>query len=172
MTALSRRLQQFIWLVGSVMAAAAILRWVVGDDLRAWLPPTLAADVPRGALGLGRRVAGFCIELIPLSAALYSLLALHRICDIHRAGQIVGARLSTMYRAFGRGLMLLGVANALYTPLIAFALTFPSIDGGVTIAVGLSTADLYLLVAGAAVMMLGLVVEEAHRIETENAQII
>lgn len=152
--------------------AAAVGRWFVGDYAHAWLPPTVASQILPESLTSARRLAGFCVELIPLTAALYSLFALHRICALHRQGEIFGARMGAMYRAFGRGLLLLGLANALYTALIAVVLTFRLEAGGLSIPLGLSTADVYLLVVGAAVMMLGLVVEEAYRIKTENSQII
>jgi hypothetical protein len=169
---LSGRLQRLLWLVGAVMIGAAVLRWFAGNDVRTWLPPTLAAYAPSGPLGIGSRVAGFCVEALPLAAALYTLVALHRICAAYVEGKIFSPDMARLYRAFGRGLLLLGAANGLYTTLVTAVLTFSADRKSISLPLGLSTADLYLLVVGGAVMMLGLVMEEAHRIQSENSQIV
>jgi hypothetical protein len=168
---LSRRLQRLLWLVGAVMAGAALLRWFAADDLRAWLPPTLAAHAPSGPLGIATRITGFCVESVPLAAALYTLVALNSICAAYVDGKIFSPQMASLYRAFGRGLLLLGAANGLYTTLVTALFTL-SPGSKISIVFGLSTADLYLLLAGGAVLMLGFVMEEAYRLQSENSQIV
>jgi Protein of unknown function (DUF2975) len=168
---LSRRLQRLLWLVGAVMTGAALLRWFASDDLRAWLPPTLAAYAPSGPHGIAIRIAGFCVESIPLAAALYTLVALNRICAAYVEGKIFSAQMASLYRAFGRGLLLLGAANGLYVTLVTAVFTF-SPGSRISIVFGLSTADLYLLLTGGAVLMLGFVMQEAYRLQSENSQIV
>ncbi len=171
LTRLSRRIQALVWVVGTVSVGASVLRWLVADT-RAALPPTLAALMPAGPLGFERRLAGFSVELIPLAAALYVLVVLHRICAEYAQGELFGARMGKRYRAFGRGLLLLGLANGLYTALITIVLTYVPGTTRLAIPLGLSTADLYLMVVGVAVVMLGGVMDEAHRIQDENANIV
>ena len=170
-TRLSRRIQALVWLAGTVSIGAATMRWLVYGT-RAWFPPTLTAQMPLGGLNLERRLAGFCVELIPIAAAVYALVALHHICEVYTKGDIFGKQMGAMYRKFGRGLLLLGAANGLYTALITTVLTYIPGTTHLAIPLGLSTADMYLMVVGVAVMMLGSVMEEAHRIQDENSKFI
>ncbi len=157
--------------VGIVSTTIAVLRWFVIDNPN-WLPPTIASYVKPGTLTYMHRLAGFFIELIPLAAALYTLAALHRICTAYCRGEVFGPTSGTCYRKFGTGLVLLGAANGLYTTLVIGAFSLLNEKKEFIIALGLSTADLYLLVVGCAVMMLGIVMDEAYRIHDENAQIV
>jgi hypothetical protein len=138
----------------------------------AWLPPTLAAHVGTSPLAPGVRLACFMVELIPLAAACYALVALFRICGAYGKGDIFRRETGIEYRRFGRGLFLLGGANALYTALLSAILSSSTGSGKLAISLGLSTADLYLLIVGCAVQMLGIVMDEAYRIHDENTQIV
>jgi len=168
----SSRLRRLLWLAAALLIGAALLRWFVGQDVRVWLPPTLAAEAPRGPLPASLRIAGFCLELLPLAAALYALAALHRICSAYVSGRLFNPEMALLYRAFGKGLLLLGAANGVYTTLVSMLFALLLDARRLSISIGLSTADLYLLIVGAAVMMLGFVMEEAHRIERDNSQIV
>lgn len=168
---LGQGIKRLIWLVGGLSTCVAIVRWFV-FDVRAWLPPTLAAYTPSGTLDIEQRLAGFCIELIPLAVAIYVLVILYRICDRCICGELFGSKTGLSYRKLGRGLILLGAANGLYTTLITVVLTYSPNSGNLKIPLGLSTADLYLMVVGVAVVMLGHVMEEAHRIHHENSMIV
>lgn len=170
LTTTSRALQWTIvglWLLTLVIA---LLRWTAADTV-AWLPPTLAAQVGSNSVSPAIRLACFVVELIPLAAAYYALAALYRICRAYGAGEIFKLETGVLYRRFGRGLLLLGGANALYTSLLSALLSF-AVQGKLTISVGLSTADLYLLIVGCAVQMLGMVMDEAYRLHDENSQIV
>ena len=168
---LGQGLRLLIWLAGTLSISVAVMRWFM-FDVRAWLPPTLAAFMPSSSLGIERRFAGFCTELIPLVAAVYILVMLYRIAGTCISGELFGSKVSLSYKNLGRGLIFLGVANGLYTALITVVLTFSPSAGNLKIPLGLSTADLYLMVVGVAVVMLGHVVEEAHRIHQENSMIV
>ena len=166
----SRKLKLVIVVLWILTLVIAVLRWSVAS-VATWLPPTLAAHIGAGLLSPGLRLACFVVELAPIAAAYYALSALYRICGAYGNGDIFKRGTGILYRRFGRGLFLLGGANVLYTSLISALLT--SAGGGkVAISVGLSTADLYLLIVGGAVQMLGIVMDEAHRLQDENAQII
>lgn len=166
----SRILQGGMVLLWLVTLGIALLRWTA-TNMVAWLPPTLAAQVGDGSVSPGIRLACFVVELIPLAAAYCALAALYRICGAYGRGEIFRLETGILYRRFGKGLLLLGGANALYTSLLSALLSF-AVHGKLTISVGLSTADLYLLIVGCAVQMLGMVMDEAYRIQAENSQII
>lgn len=168
---LGRVLKVFIWLAGSVSACVAVLRWFV-CDVRAFLPPTLAAFMPSGSLDMARRSAGFCAELMPLAAAIYILVMLYRIASACIGGTPFGPKVGLVCSRLGCGLILLGAANGLYTALVSVILTYTPGAKNLRISFGLSTADLYLMVVGVAVMMLGYVMDEAYRIYQENSLII
>ena len=164
-------LRLLAWLMGTLSTGVAVMRWFM-FDVRAWLPPTLAANLPSGPLSVEQRIAGFCTELIPLAAAIYILVLLYRIAGTCISGELFGSKVSLSYKKLGRGLIFLGIANGLYTALITIVLTYSPRAGNLKIPLGLSTADLYLMVVGLAVVVLGHVMEEAHRIHQENSMII
>jgi len=79
---------------------------------------------------------------------------------------------ASAYRSLGKGVLGLGIANALYTTLIIAVFTFSFEKHSVVIGFGLSHADLYLLIIGGAVMMLGHVMDEAGRLHRENSEFV
>jgi hypothetical protein len=166
----SRKLKLVIVALWLLTLGAAVLRWTVAGTA-ALLPPTLAAQVGTVPIAPTIRLACFIVELVPLAAAYYGLAALYRICGAYGKGDIFKRETGILYRRFGKGLLLLGGANALYTTLVS-ALLSSAGGGKLTISVGLSTADLYLLIVGGAVQMLGIVMDEAYRLHDENTQII
>lgn len=167
----SRRLRYVVMLLWLLTFGVAVLRWCVGNPA-AWLPPTLAAKVGEGALSFGVRLGGFCLELLPLAAAGYAMLALLRICRAYGRNEVFMADTGVHYRRFGRGLLLLGVANAVYTTLLSMLLSASAGGGQVVVSLGLSSADLYLLIIGVTVHLFGSVMDEAYRIHDENTQIV
>jgi hypothetical protein len=167
---LSRRVYRFAICVGVVSTVIALLRWFVLDDPNL-LPPTIATYVKPGAITMAHRLSGFVIELIPLTPALYALATLYGICSDYSRGILFGRSTGKQYRKFGSCLILLGIANGLYTTLIICS--FSLLDNrGLLLSFGLSTSDLYLIVVGSAVTMLGIIMNEAFRIHDENSQII
>jgi len=167
---LSRRVYRFGICVGAVSAMIALLRWFVLDDPNL-LPPTIATYIKPESMTMAHRLSGFVIELIPLAPALYALAILYAICSDYSRGVLFGLSTGKQYRKLGICLALLGAANGLYTALIIGI--FSLLDSGhLLLAFGLSTSDLYLIVVGGAVTMLGIVMDEAFRIHEENSQII
>lgn len=167
----SRKLKLVIIVLWALTMGIAVLRWTVAGTA-AWLPPTLATRVATGPIAPDIRLACFVVELVPLAAAYYALAALYCICGVFGSGDIFKRETGILYRRFGRGLLLLGGANVLYTSLISALLSSSAGSGKLAISVGLSTADLYLLIVGCAVQMLGIVMDEACRLHDENAMII
>lgn len=167
---MSRRVFRFGIGVGITSTVIALLRWFVLTDPNL-LPPTIAAHVRFGSLTMMHRLAGFVIELVPLTPALAALAILYGICGDYCRGILFGKWTGKKYRRLGVSLALLGAANGLYTTLIIGV--FSLLDNGrFLLALGLSTSDLYLIVVGCAVTMLGVVMDEAFRIHDENAQIV
>lgn len=167
---LSRRVYRFGIGVGAVSTIIALLRWFVLDNPNL-LPPTIATYVKPGSMTMMHRLSGFVIELIPLTPALYALATLYGICSDYSRGELFGRSTGKKYRTLGICLALLGAANGLYTTLIIGI--FSILDKGhLLLAFGLSTSDLYLIVVGGAISMLGVVMDEAFRIHEENSQII
>jgi len=146
------------------------MRWSFAD--KSWMPPAVVAWMPSGGLSVEQQIAGFVIEMIPFAAAFYTLMALNSICARYARGEIFGPRAGTAYRSLGKGVLCLGVANALYTTLIIAVFTFSPEKPAIVLGFGLSLADLYLLIVGGAMMMLGHVMEEARRLHQENSEFV
>jgi hypothetical protein len=136
------------------------------------MPPTLAAQMPPAGLSVAQQIAGFAIEMIPFAAAFYTLMTLNSICARYARGEIFGPRTGTAYRSLGKGLLWLGVAHGLYATLLTAVFTFSLEKREIAFSLGLSLSDLYLLIVGGAVMMLGHVMEEAHRLHQENSEFV
>jgi len=170
LTHASRRLRILSWTAGCIALAIGSLRWFFAD--KGWLPPAVVAWMPSDGLSAGQRIAGFVVEMIPFAAALYTLVALNSICARYARGEIFGPRAGTAYRSLGKGVLCLGVANALYTTMIIAVFTFSLEKRAIVLGFGLSLADLYLLIVGGAMMMLGHVMEEARRLHRENSEFV
>ncbi len=166
----SRRLRILSWIAGGIALAVGSMRWFFAD--KGWMPPAVVAWMPSGGLSAGQRIAGFVIEMIPFAAAFYTLMALNSICARYARGEIFGPRAGAAYRSLGKGVLCLGVANALYTTLIIAVFTFSLEKGTIVLGFGLSLADLYLLIVGGAMMMLGHVMEEARRLHQETSEFV
>lgn len=167
---MSRRVYRFGIGVGITSTAIALLRWFVLADTNL-LPPTIAAHVKPGSLTMMHRMAGFVIELVPLTPALAALAILYSICCDYCRGALFGKSMGNKFRRLGVSFALLGTANGLYTTLIIGVFSLLDNDR-LRLAMGLSTSDLYLIVVGCAVTMLGVVMDEAFRIHDENTQIV
>ena len=170
LTHASRRLRILSWIAGCIALAVGSMRWFFAD--KGWMPPAVVAWMPSGGLSAGQRIAGFVIEMIPFAAAFYTLIALNSICARYARGEVFGPQAGTGYRSLGKGLLCLGVANALYTTLIIAVFTFSSEKGAIVLGFGLSLTDLYLLIVGGAMMMFGHVMEEARRLHQENSEFV
>jgi hypothetical protein len=167
----SRMVYRFSLFVGGGSMIVAGLRWFMADDT-GWLPPSIGAHVESGVLTMGQRFVGFTAELLPLAAVLFTLMALHRICKTYIRGELFSPSLNRDYKRFGSGLVFLGVANTLSTSLTIAAFSVINGSKELVLALGISTADLYLVVGGLTVLMLGLVMSEAHRLKIENEQFV
>jgi hypothetical protein len=168
---MSRVLNLLLVTIGTLVIAIALLRWFVIDNPNL-LPPTIASYIKAGTLTTKHRLVGFIIELIPLSAVLFTLVSLYRICAVYLKGEVFSPVMGMYYRRFGKGLVLLSVANGLYTALLSAMFSLFSEKKELVISLGLSTADVYLLMIGVLFVMLGTVMDEAYRIHDENKQII
>ncbi len=166
----SRWFQALSWAALGVVGAAGALRWWFATA--AWMPPALALHLPADGLSVGQQLAGFAVEMIPFAAALYTVLALNTICARYARGELFAARIGTAYRALGKGLLFLGLANGLYITLATAVVTYAPERPQLALAVGLSLADLYLLIVGGALMMLGHVMDEARRLQQENSEFV
>lgn len=166
----SRRLRVLSWIGLSIALAAGSMRWFFAS--KAWMPPAVVGWMPPGGLSMAQRIAGFAIEMMPLGAALYTFMALDSICARYARGEIFGARAGSAYRSLGKGVLCLGIANAMYTTLIIAVFTLSFEKRAMVIGFGLSHADLYLLIVGGAVMMLGYVMDEAQRLHQENSEFV
>jgi hypothetical protein len=170
LTRASRRLRTLSWIALCLTFAACSMTWFFAD--KRWMPPAVAAWMPSSGLSVAQRIAGFAIEMIPFAAAFYTLMALNSICTRYARGELFGPRAGADYRSLGKGLLWLGVASTLYTTLTIALFTFSLEKRVLTIGFGLSLAELYLLIVGGAVMMLGHVMEEAHRVHQENSEFV
>jgi len=170
LTRASRRLRILSWTAGCIALAVGSMRWFFASE--GWMPPAAAAWMPAAGLSLAQRIAGFAIEMIPFFAAFYTLMALNSICARYARDEVFGPRAGTAYRSLGKGLFCLGIANALYTTMIIAVFTFSWEKREIVLSLGLSLSDLYLLIVGGAVMMLGHVMEEAHRLHQENSEFV
>jgi hypothetical protein len=170
LTRASRRLRVLSWIGLCIALAAGSMRWFFAS--KEWMPPAVVAWMPSDGLSIAQRIAGFAIEMMPLGAVLYTFMALDSICARYARGEIFGSRAGSAYRSLGKGVLCLGITNALYTTLIIAVFTFSFEKRAIVIGFGLSHADLYLLIIGGAVMMLGHVMDEAGRLHRENSEFV
>lgn len=131
------------------------------------LPGIDQAGLPSWAVA-----GGFFLGIIPLMILLYGLWQVHRFFQLYRANDVFPAEAGRFLRNFGVALLVLvPVGVAMHTAAsVLFSLHLPA--GSRQLAVSISSNEIFVLLIGALVMMIGHILTEAHRLAEENRQIV
>jgi hypothetical protein len=145
-----------------------------------WIDPALAvrslapslpgldqADLRSWALA-----AGFGLGLIPLLVFIFGLWRIRQFFRLYSENDLFPAEAGRYLRHFGIVLLILvpvGMATSSAASIL-FSLHRP--EGQKQLAIGISSSEIFALIVGALLMMIGRILSEAHRLAEENRQIV
>ncbi len=151
-----------------VTPVATLMFWAffnaLPEDAYHSLP--VAFDQP---LPFKKLLLGSLVSLIPLSVALYGLINLKALFSLYEKAIVFSEQNTQCLHRLGYTLIAWFFASLIYTPLISLVLTFnsPSVQQAIVVRIGLS--DLSLLITGGIVLLASWVMQEAAKLEKEQA---
>jgi hypothetical protein len=152
-----------------------------------WLTPLLCAiywaffneypDLMKAQLGiLGQseltvlnRALCFVATMLPAGVAMYGFSLLRELFGLYAVGEIFSERNVSCYRKLGRTLLYWAGAVFVHTTLISLAVSVGMPKGQRHLTVAFGSIELVVVFAGAAAMVISWVMDEARRIEEEQA---
>ena len=131
------------------------------------LPVTVQQDLSPLTLGLA-----FLISLVPLSVVLFGVQSLRKLFALYERAVFFSSDNVHCFRDLGYALMVWVAASTLYTTVLSVILTLPNPPGQRQVVLQFGSGDLGILIAGAIVIVIARIMNEARLIEDENAYTI
>ncbi|HET6420174.1 MAG TPA: DUF2975 domain-containing protein [Geobacteraceae bacterium] len=171
-TSVSRKLRlACIWLIVSLPVLCAVF-WVFFNRIYAMapmipLPVRVDHDIPAVS-----RMLAFLCDMVPLSALIFALLKLKNLFYLYERGCIFTESNVDCYRALGRTLMVWVACDIVNRTLLGIVLTLDNPPGKRLLVIGLDGGDFTGIFVGIAVLIVSWVMDEARKMQEEQALII
>lgn len=116
-------------------------------------------------------VRGLCFlaALVPATALCVTLLRLRLLFALYKQGRIFTLANVACFRSLARALFIWAAASILYTPLSGLAVTAANPPGRHILVLGIGTAELGLLFVAVMAVVIAWVMDEARRLDEEQA---
>lgn len=165
------RLTHAIGLAILVLFVVYLALWIDPAVAIRGLAPSLPG-IDQAGLPSWAGAAGFCLGLLPLLVLLYGLWQIRSFFQLYRANDVFPAAAGRYLRNFGITLLVLVPVGIITqtTASVLFSLHQP--EGSRQLAISVSSSEIFVLVIGALVMMIGRILTEAHRLAEENRQFV
>jgi Protein of unknown function (DUF2975) len=131
------------------------------------LPVRVDHDLP----GLSR-LGGFLADSIPLAVMVYGLRRLRELFRLYETGLIFTEDNVHCYRSLGRTLFVWVACNVLNHTLLGLVLTIDNPPGHRLLVLGLNSGDFSGIFVGAVVLTVAWIMDEARKIQDEQALIV
>jgi hypothetical protein len=131
------------------------------------LPVRVSQDLP----GLIRLLAAVT-EMIPMAAMIYGLLKLKDLFGLYESGFIFTDRNVACFRSLGRALIAWVICNVVKNSLLSVVLTLPNPPGHRVVTLGLYSADFTAIFVGIVILFIAWVMDEARKLQEDQALII
>ena len=115
------------------------------------------------------RLLCFAVSLVPGLALVVTLLRLRALCALYREGHIFGLANVVCFRSLSRSLLVWAGASILYTPLRGLAVTAANPPGRHLLVLAFGGTELALFFLAALAVVITRVMEEARRLDEEQA---
>lgn len=115
------------------------------------------------------RALCFLAALVPGVALTVTLLRLRALFALYKEGRIFSLANVVCFRALARALLGWAVASILYTPLHGLAVTAANPPGRHILSLGLGSSELALFFVAATAVVIARVMDEARRLDEEQA---
>ncbi|WP_428569254.1 MAG: DUF2975 domain-containing protein [Solidesulfovibrio sp. DCME] len=159
-----------VCLVGAVaVVPLAALYWAAFNSL----PPDMTASAVKLAvssvLPAWVRLLCFLASMVPAVAFLVTLLRLRHLFTLYKEGSIFSLANVVCFRRLAKALLWWAVATILYTPLFGLAVTAANPPGRHILSLGIGTSELALFFVAAVAVVISRVMDEARRLDEEQA---
>ena len=134
------------------------------DGFHDQLPVKVATILPTSTL-----IWAFIVSSMPLAVMMYATASLVRLFSLYEAGVFFATENINCYRKLGISLIALFFAKILFNGLLSIVLSFANPPGQRMLVFGFGSSDLMILCTGAIVILVSSVMEEAARLEQEQA---
>lgn len=171
-TTVSRKLRlTCIGLIICLPVVCAVF-WVFFNRIYAMAPMIpLPVRVDHNIPAFSRMLAFLC-DLIPLSAIIFALLKLKNLFSLYESGHIFTEQNVNCYRGLGRTLMVWVACDIVNRTLLGIVLTLDNPPGKRLLVVGLDGGDFTGIFVGISVLIISWVMDEARKLQEEQALII
>ncbi len=171
-TAVSRKLRLIcIGLIVCLPVLCAVF-WALFNRIYAIAPMIpLPVRVNHDISAINRALAFLC-DLVPLSAIIYALFKLKNLFLLYEKGHIFTGQNVDCYRGLGRILMVWVACDIVNRTLLGIVLTLDNPPGKRLLVIGFDGGDLTGIFVGVSVLIISWVMDEARKMEEEQALII
>ena len=163
---LSRLLQVATW--GVILAAPVVSLLFVGYFGPQNLPSPLSVYPKANIVSSWQMWGVFAARAVPGLAMLYTLWKMAGLFGAFRRGEVLSETSAGFVAQIGRGLVALAVLIILCGPVQTVMATLNNPPGSVSLEIGLSGLDIWFLIAGGLLVLIGYALREAVRVQTEN----
>jgi len=115
---------------------------------------------------------GFLVSLIPASVAIYGVFNLKELFKLYEKGIIFSEQNVKYFRHLGYSLIYWVVANMVFVTLMSIVLTFNNQPGQRMAVARFDLPDIGILIIGAVVVLVSWVMNEASKLEDEQAHTV
>ena len=164
----SERFQRLFTVLTAAIPLLTLLYWVFFN----YLPLGLITQLPvpiQSSLVLEVRLLAFLISLIPVSVAIYGLVNLKRLFRLYEQAIVFSQQNVLYFRRIGYTLMYWVLANQIFVALISVVLTINNPPGERMLVAQLGISDIGSLIIGGVVVLVSWVMNEASKMEREQA---
>ena len=165
----SRMLEGSCLVTAVALIPAIALYWAAFNHLPADWTRQAAEFAVTPILPLWVRALCFVAALVPGTALLVTLLRLRNLFTLYKEGRIFTLANVTCFRSLARALFVWAGASILYTPLHGLAVTAANPPGRHILALGLGSSELELFFVAALAVVIAHVMDEARRLDEEQA---
>jgi len=167
---LSRLLRWLVWAALAALIAIHVLLWLSGSP--EWLTQVLDGAIHVQVETTTDRLLGLAATLPSTLLTAYGLYRLARMLGRFEIGDVFSIESIGHLRAFGLATLASGAVALLEAPLLS-SLLAPSVAAeGHTLQLVIRSSDLWTMLVGALMFVIGEIMVEARRIAAENAEIV
>ncbi len=139
------------------------------------LPVGFTTDLPvvvNQTLPLKTLVLAFLISLIPAFVAIYGMINLQKLFTLYEKAIVFSGQNVKCFRHLGYALIYWVLANLVFTILISIVLTVNNSPGERMIVAQFGISDIGTLIIGAVIILVSWVMDEAAKLEDEQAHTV
>jgi len=155
-----------LWMGFAIVTAVGTYWWLVEPaSATIWLSGVAQPQV----LSFEVRSLAFLITMVPTLAVLAGLAYLHRLFRLYATGIIFGEGNVAALRGLSLSCIAFAIADVAFRPLLALVLTMNNPPGERFVTVALSSGSIMALVFGGVLWVIVRVMDEARKIDEEQA---